>query len=157
MYIKLVALALGLAVGCNNDPAAAQRAADKAQAQAVGQSDQVQADQIKAQAAANQKQAQATQSLVTAKEDQHNTFTTLLTNLDKREADLRAGKLTAKAADYASFDAKLVEVSAQRSVIMTDTKMLDGATADSWDPLKTRFDKDAADCRRALSPVFGKT
>jgi hypothetical protein len=157
MYTKLVAFALGLALGCNNDPAAAQKEADKAQAQAVGQSDQVQADQIKAQAAANQKQAQATQSLVTAKEEQRNTFTTLVANLDKRDADLKAGKMTAKASDYASFDTKLAEVSAQRAVITADMKTLDGATADSWDPLKTRFDKDAADCRRALSPVFGKT
>jgi hypothetical protein len=156
----ILVAAVGLAVGCNNDPAAAQKEADQAQARATGQqSDQVQAqaNEMKAQGVADQKQAQATQAITTAKQDQRNTFNTLLTNLDKRETDLKADKLTAKAADLASLDAKLAEVSMQRTVIVGDVKTLDGATAETWDPLKTRFEKDVADCRRALSPILGKT
>jgi hypothetical protein len=148
MYAKLIAIALvsGAVFGCD-DPGRAQKAVDQAQ---------VQADQVgmKTQGEIDRKQAAATQLLLSAQQDERGTFNGLLSDLDKRETDLKASKLTAKASDQAALDEKLHVVGSHRATIQADSKALDSPiTAETWTTLKLQFDKDVSSCQTAV----GKT
>jgi hypothetical protein len=155
MKLCVASLVLGMAaVACDKT---AQQDQDKANQAQQTANEKISAAQSEAQTKITSAQVAANQDIASANADflkmresyRHDVQTNLIDTdtkiqlLDDKERTLTAQKKTA-------LDATLTDISAKRSVFVTDINALDQSTAASWDSAKTTTDKAWTDLKAAV-------
>ena len=141
--LSMIALGSALALACN-------AAAREPQPHKV--------DQATALATANEK-ADSKQQDVTmalAKADYHDRVSLGLADVDRRIDELRAAGSTAKPDMKQRYDISVASLDAHRKALSGDLRLIDTATADGWDAIKSQADTDLTEATAVL-PVIGKT
>lgn len=153
MILSTLILGSSLAFACDS-PEKAQQSADQAKREAddkAGTTRKAEQDKLQAQGNANHAQDQATIALVAAKSDYDIKIATLLSDIDKKVADIRASDLTASISAKEKNKASLKALQSGRDLVAADVKIVDSSTSEAWEATKVRVDKDMADGKATLS------
>lgn len=141
----VTALALTLAVGCNN-AAEEQNKATAAQLEANAKIDatkkEAEAKMKATQADADKKIAEAQAGFMKMREDYRHSVTGDMVTLDKKISDLDAKAATATGKAKTDLDASLRVIHADRERFGVDFRSLETATAVTWDGAKASLDKE---------------
>jgi hypothetical protein len=140
MLIQRIA-ALGVIVTAAFATAACDNAADK---ERQADKAQVQADQkkVEAQQSADQQRAAADQQLAKEQSDYRDKIQTKIGDEDKRLDDLQASAANETGAAKTDSDRLLGDVTAKKGALQADLRQVGNVTADQWETLKTKIDKD---------------
>jgi hypothetical protein len=88
------------------------------------------------------KVAAAQADFLKLREDYRHTTTTNLVELDRRVVDLEAKAKTSTGKARTDLDASLKQIRSDRSTFDADWKLLEGATASTWDDAKAHLDTE---------------
>lgn len=156
--LGILVVGAALTAACDS-PEKSQNTADKARQEAddLIRKAQTEADQtkLKSEAEAKQKQDQANAALASAKTDYVAKLNTLVTDMDKKAADLSAANLTASIRNKNTNEDAIKLLIAKKEAIKADLKSLETTNAAGWDAFKTQVDRDMSDSRFLLAPTVG--